>query len=193
MEVLQQWRCPRLYAECNQPFSPCALSAKNVNTAPVLCVAHLEALDSDLDCASPFLFCYVHRQNIIPTNCRWWHPCVFITLTSVVLWTNQGWGSICEAKHIICDNLSPASTNGSWVIFFLNYEGGESVILSSYALPLVCNGCNNELSLCLLCPWTRALCNDMKNEIASIQDRVYPEANVLAVHRKVMSSMKGPR
>lgn len=57
----------------------------------------------------------------------------------------------------------------------------------------MCNGgCSIEVTICLLCPWSQALCNDLKNEIASIQDEVFPEVDVLDVHKKVMSSMKGP-
>lgn len=36
----------------------------------------------------------------------------------------------------------------------------------------LCDGCNKEVTLCLLCPWSQALCYDLKNEIASIQDCV---------------------
>ena len=61
------------------------------------------------------------------------------------------------------------------------------------ALPLVCNGgCSVEVTICLLCPGSQALCSDLKHEIASIQDEVFPEVDVLDVHKKVMSSVKGP-
>lgn len=56
------------------------------------------------------------------------------------------------------------------------------------AMVKTCNGCNNVycmfITVSLLCPWSRALCQ-------SVKDEVFPEVNVVTASKKVMSTMKG--
>lgn len=67
----------------------------------------------------------------------------------------------------------------------------SSGILGSYALSQLC-----VMAAIMRLPYgccvhgQKHCVNALKNEIAIIQEKVYPEVNVLAVHKRVMSLIK---